>query len=80
MGLRGHGFVSNIDLADKEVCEGVAGNNCGVCIREADIQIFNRNREGRGLWCVNKVAGPRTQTHTGAEGGRLKERIVSIVK
>ena len=42
VGLGGRGFGGNMDLAYKQVHGEVAGNDCGVCIRKADIKFSKR--------------------------------------
>ena len=45
VGLVGSGIVGYRDMSNKVVCEEAAGNNCRLCIREADIHFFYRRRE-----------------------------------
>ena len=38
-----------MDLDDKGVCEEAKGNNCGVCLREADLRTTYRCGEDGGI-------------------------------
>ena len=48
-GLGELGIEDNRDLAYKEVCEYVTGNNRGICIRETNIQTLYRRRADGGF-------------------------------
>ena len=62
-----HGYV-----AYKGVCDEVAVNNLGICIRDTNIRTLYRHIADGGFQSIAKVAGPRPRPQPDIERGRVK--------
>ena len=72
LGLNECGAGGNRYLVNKVVCMEAIGKNGGLRHREAGLWAMYKGGEDGGIHKVPNVVGPRTWSHTGGEGGRVK--------
>ena len=71
--LSGSGAGGDIDMTNEGVRVEAADNHGEVRHGAANIRAVYRGGEDGGIHKVTTVVGPRTRSHTGGPGGRVKE-------
>ena len=72
MDLGGRVTIVVRDMANEGVCSEAAGNHCSVSCGSAYLQPGYKGRDYGAIHKVPMVVVPRSRTHTGGAGSKVK--------